>query len=177
MHELRGNEAGQQLARRITLSDPELNRLAISHSHSDNPEALLNLNRNESEFLNHHPRLGPAVENLRQARFNQHIANQIHENRRIFGEESHRRFVEEERPKQKQRKESIEKIEKLNDDIKDLESKREKLNTELEKGRITKEEFEKLDHKLKHAVESKNKIKRGIRTSLALIGIKTILPF
>jgi hypothetical protein len=55
--------------------------------------------------------------------------------------------------------------------------KREKLNTELEKGRITKEEFEKLDHKLKHAVESKHKIKRGIRTSLALIGIKTILPF
>lgn len=177
MHELRGNEAGQQLARQITLSDPELNRLAISHTYSENPEGLLNLNQNESEFLNNHPRLRPAVENLRQSRFNEHIANRVHENRQQTAQESHRRFLEEEVPKQKQRQKSLEKIEKLNGEIKDLKYKRERLNLELEKGDLTKKEFEKLDAELKKTIESKNRFKHSLRTGLALIGIKTILPF
>lgn len=172
MHELRGNEAGQRLARQITLSDPELNRLAISHTYSAHPERLLNLNQNESQFLNAHPGLGPAVEHLRQARFNENIANRLHENRQTISQESHARFIKEETPRQKQRQKAIEESNKLKKEIEDLQSKREKLSTELEKGRITKAQFEKLDSELSAALKYKQSFLKTI-AKIAGYGVAT----
>lgn len=164
-------------ARRVLdlfLTNPKLTKLALGHSHFENPEALLNPKRYEHAFIERLPELQVQLRQLSGHNRAINIAKAQHkllQSERERTEIGHKEIVK----KQAERQKAIKETNKLNNEIKDFERKLDKIEKEYKKGDITKEEFERLDKKYTEAIKNRKsvlqKTKKIVKYGLATAGI------
>ena len=67
LEQMRGNDIGQQLLRRYTMSNPSSLRSAVGHSYNQNPEQLLNASPYEQQFIQKMEQLPSMIKNMQRA--------------------------------------------------------------------------------------------------------------
>lgn len=168
--ELRGTGMGQEKMLKLFLSNPKLTRLALGHSYAKNPEALLNAGPHEQPFIEKLPSLKGMLERLKGYNRSIEVAKAHHERmqaNRARAEEGHKELVKQQAERQK----AIAQTQKLEHEIRSLESKRNKLKEELHKGLISKKEFERLEAEYNNALKNKKSlIKKVAYASSAVLG-------
>lgn len=159
--ELRGSGMGQEKMLELFLANPKLTRLALAHTHAKNPEGILNPSAHEHAFINKLPSLQGMIERSKRHQKALNIAKAQYESlqsNRERTEIGHKEIVK----KQLERQKAIKEKEKLKNEISNFDKKRKHLSEELKKGKITKQEFDKLDKEYNDAIKSKTSILKKI---------------
>lgn len=176
--ELRGSGKGQEKMQELFLANPKLTRLALGHSHAKNPESLLNPAPHEQPFIEQLPQLQAMIDRLHGHNRKIEIAKAQHkmmQENQSRTKVAHEELVKQQAARQKATKE----IEKLSREVVNLHKKRTVLSENLEKGHVSKKEFERLDTGYKEALKNKNslmkKLAKAASYSAAVFGLSNII--
>ena len=180
MQETRGVGMGQEQMKNLFLSNPDMTRRALGMSYASEPEKLLNAGVHEKEFLGKLPKLQEMLGNLQEANKGIESAeSKVSELKvkRKTTEELHNYLVNQ----QVERQRAIEQSEKLKRDIEELAVKKNLLKSELNKGSISKKEFERLDRDYQEKINAhkakKKRISKILTVGLGALGGKQIYDY
>lgn len=155
--ELRGSGMGQEKMLELFLANPKLTRLALGHSHAKNPEGLLTPKSHELAFINRLPALQGMIQRSHGHARALDIAKTHHEllqRNRERTELGHKEIVK----KQMERQKAIKEQQKIKKEVEELHNKRKHLSEELQKGKITEKEYNRLDQDYNKAIKHKSSL-------------------
>lgn len=170
----RGEHRGQEILRNIITENPDLNRAAVGQLFAENPRNLLDLNMQQSHFVNQLPQLEGMMGRLRNAlatldRNQDRVSQRADEIKRI------NKGFEESLKKQMTREKAIKESERLKREIKQLEKARAELIEEQRKVDIDEEEYKEMSRQRDEIDRSINKLKdalgKAIKIGATAIGI------
>ena len=172
LDQMRGNDIGQQLLRRYTMSNPESLRSALGHTYNQNPEQLLNASPYEQQFIQQSEHLPSMITRLRNAQHNEHAAAQETERLRNESSRVERAFKEDIK-----REAAKEEARKLSQQYKDLQSKEKELNQLLSQKKSTLKQKVELGTRLSQVRKDKEAImkilkKIGYGVLIAGVGVE-----